>query len=133
MFSLLPEEYRKKLKTEYRLRLAVIAIFGIFLLAIISGIFIFPTYLRVTTENAISLEQKLALEKQIAMQTGLKSADDIKSIKQNLSIATLDQRSFISAVNSVVQVQSADIKLTNFSYSYNVGTVSYTHLTLPTN
>ena len=64
----------------------------------------------------------MALEKQIAMQTGLKSADDIKSIKQNLSIATLDQRSFISAVNSVVQVQSADIKLTNFSYSYNVGT-----------
>lgn len=119
MFSLLPEEYRKKLQTEYRIRLAVIGLIGILALAIISGVFVFPTYLRVTTENSISQLQKQALEKQIAIQTGQNSSNDIKSIKQNLSIATLDQRSVIKVISAVVQTQSSSIKLTSFSYTYN--------------
>ena len=81
MFSLLPEEYRKKLQLEYRIRLAIIGLFGLLILAIVSGVFIFPTYIRVSTENRISELEKQALEKQIALQSGLKSGDDIKSIK----------------------------------------------------
>ncbi len=119
MFSLLPEEYRKKMQKEYRIRLAVVGLLGLIALAVISGVFIFPTYLRISTENNITSIQKQVLENQITLQTGQNSSEDIKSVKQNMSIASLDQRSAISAISAVVQAQSKDIKLTNFSYTYN--------------
>jgi Tfp pilus assembly protein PilN len=119
MFSLLPEEYRKKMQNEYKIRLAIIGFSGLIVLAVISGVFIFPTYLRISTENNISSIQKQALENQIILQTGQNSGEDIKSVKQNMSIASLDRRSVISAIGAVIQAQSQDIKLTNFSYAYN--------------
>ncbi len=119
MFSLLPEEYKKKLHLEYRIRLAVVGFSGFLILLVISAVLIFPTYIRVSVENKISLDQKNELEKQIALQVSQSGAEDIKSIKQNINIAAVDQRSVISAINAVVQAQINDIKLTNFSYTYN--------------
>ncbi|MFA6463957.1 MAG: hypothetical protein WCV55_03040 [Candidatus Paceibacterota bacterium] len=119
MFSLLPEKYRKRLHFEYRIRLAIVGLLGLIILTIISGIFILPTYLRVSVENKISLDQKNSLEKQIALQAGQSGADDIKSIRQNINIAAVDQRSVISSIKAVIKAQSSEIKLTNFSYIYN--------------
>ena len=119
MFSLLPEEYRKKLHLEYRMRLATVGFSGFVIIMVISAILIFPTYLRVSVENKISLDQKNELEKQIALQVSQSGVEDIKSIKQNINIAAIDQRSIISSIDAVVLAQSSDIKLTNFSYIYN--------------
>ncbi|MEI8338095.1 MAG: hypothetical protein WCF92_03040 [bacterium] len=119
MFSLLPEQYRKKLQLEYRIRLAIVSLLGFIALSIVTGVLIFPTYIRVSVENQILADQKLNLEKQIALQVGKDSSGDIKNIKQNINIASLDKRSVILAINTVTKVQSIDIKLINFLYTYN--------------
>lgn len=119
MFSLLPEEYKKKMHMEYKIRLTIVGLVGLLVLVVISGVFIFPTYLRVSTENNLSLMQKQAIERQITEQTGQNAGEDIKSVKQNMNIASLDQRSVILAIDAVLKAQSKDIKLTNFSYTYN--------------
>jgi hypothetical protein len=92
MFNLLPDNLRKKIKFEYRLRLVVIVLVSIIITQIFFLIMLFPSWL-------ISLGK----EKEIALQTKNidKLSTDSKVKEVNSTVQLINTR--LEAINSVLE------------------------------
>ncbi len=119
MFWLLPENHRKKLIREYRLRLAIMFFLSLNILAVCALIFFIPVYTKVhwLQKNASFVENNL--ESNIKSENNPSVSKAVEDIKSNMNIAALDNRSAVSPIIAVIQVKNSGIAITSFVYSYN--------------
>lgn len=116
MFTLLPNEYRKRILKAYKVRLLVLSSFFVVLfLAILITSFL-PSYIAVNSEY-----QKLVSEEEFVRKSIIKNNDDglsltIKNLKANIDLIIRLDRPALKEVTKVFKYENSDITLTKIDY-----------------
>ncbi len=88
MLNLLPDSAKKRVRQEYLLRLSVLAASALAVLAGVSALLIFPTYVSVSAKHAALLNDKQAAESSPEHDARKKASADLAAIKSLLARAS---------------------------------------------
>ncbi len=121
MFTLVPQEKRKELIREYRLRLLFIFISLLAALLLIGIILLLPTFLSVkATASEISAE-KDSLEKTIVAKSDQDLEKTLGELKQNISALNGMEENIYPTISDVVTSLPSGVSVTGFVYTYGAG------------
>lgn len=121
MINILPKEEKKKIRTEYRLRLATIVMFAIMVLILTNLVLLVPSYLLVVSKyNSISgrladqeLKQGSGLQ-QKGIDAQVQAAN--KNISLFLSSNTNSRLSAPNVISEIIHLKGSTIKIGEFYY-----------------
>lgn len=121
MQNLLPEEEKKKVLTEYRLRLGVVILFATGTLVAISLILLAPSYILAISKNNFVSDELAKLELKETSSTQEKDvATKIKEVNKKITLFLGDQNGtpLIPSVffMKIIDIKTPAIKITGFSY-----------------
>ena len=123
MFNLLPEEYKKKLKVEYNIRLAITGLLFGFFIILIANAFLLPSYL-LSKIKEIEIENRLA---NISSKTPDKTNTELNVVLQNTKkqltvLNSIDNVSFVESLKKVLARKVPGIIINNLSVN-EIGSV----------
>jgi hypothetical protein len=125
MLNILPTEEKKGILKEYRLRLAVVAVFAISILVVINLILLVPPYLLVISKNSSVANDLAAKQSKQAIGGQDKSIEaQIRGINKKVSVflgsATSTPRlSPPDAILKIIDMKDPTIKILGFDYDIN--------------
>lgn len=121
MFNLLPENLRKSIVSEYRLRLVVIVIVFIILIQVSFLVFLFPSWLvSFYKEKEFSLQSD-EVNKSLSTLDISSTTSFIKSFNTKLGIIndSLDYPKFVPVMDEVLSKKPTSIRISGIYYSVN--------------
>lgn len=124
MANILPQTEKKKILSEYRLRLGVVSVFVAAALIVANILLLTPSYLLVLTKHNLALEHLANLEKR---QDGAELEKEVnKRIKElNQKIARLNgigKEGFVPPFDTflnIIEIKNPAIKINGFLYDKN--------------
>lgn len=121
MFNLLPENLRKSIVTEYKLRLSIVVLLFVVLLQFSFLIFLFPSWLTSHYKEKDFLVKSDELNRSISALDVSSTTAFIKSINEKLSVAnqTLEYPKLIPIIDSVISYKGTSIRLDGILYTVN--------------
>lgn len=126
MLNILPTEEKKKILTEYRLRLAVVCVFAVATLTFSSLILLVPSYLLAALKYNNAAQEFVRIESKTSLIDGQERNIDAqiidinKKIKLFLSGDTNKQLSASQAVIDILSIKEPSIKIYGFTYEASV-------------
>lgn len=118
MANLLPGEYRRSIKTEYRLRLLVVALFLLSGTCIAGSLLLFPSYLTTSVGMreaqaelsvlAAQENEELPQDMRVALENTVKKLELVTSIEETMSIEGM--------ITEVTEARPNGIGITRFAY-----------------
>jgi Tfp pilus assembly protein PilN len=117
MFTLLPEQHKKRLFKEYRIRLAITFLIIVSVFFIIGIALLFPSYISLQTEKSTYKTESDALSKQIELKDkeGLTTTMDM--IQSELSLVKPDETQIFRAINAILNQTTSDISILSLGYT----------------
>jgi hypothetical protein len=121
MFNLLPENLRKTITTEYRLRLAILAIVMVVLVQISFLIFLFPSWLVSYYKERDFSVQSDELNKSLSTLDISSTTAFIKSFNTKIGIIndSLEYPKFVPMVDEVIAKKTSSIRISGIYYTVN--------------
>ncbi len=121
MFNLLPENLRKTITTEYRLRLAILAIVMVVLVQISFLIFLFPSWLVSYYKEKDFSVQSDELNKSLSTLDISSTTAFIKSFNTKIGIIndSLEYPKFVPMVDEVIAKKTSSIRISGIYYTVN--------------
>jgi len=124
MFNILPQEEKKKVLTEYRLRLAVVVVFAVAALVLSSCILLVPSYLLAVSKYNFAAKELATLEgKQVDGGKEKEIDTQIKAVNKKISLFLGDKKAIArtpsEAILSVLSVKNFSIKIRSVLYDVN--------------
>ena len=133
MLNILPTEEKKKILTEYRLRLVVVVTFAVTALILANLVLLVPSYI-LSVAKYNSLSESLATQQSKQGLSGQESAIDAQVLAVNKQIKLLEQQSQTGTLSPsdmilrIIERKGTGIKIQGFDYDVtgNVGRVVIT-------
>ena len=115
MLHLLTEEHRQKVVHEYKMRIAIVCIFGLLFVTLIGAVFILPTFFLAHEKYSELLVKKQMLDVQLASNEETKSSEVIKSTTSSLDVLKIfsQNQNFSESLMSVIGKVPQGIKIQN--------------------
>ena len=118
MINLLPDEYKKQIRKEYRRRILIVALIFTFLTEIVSVILLVPSYF-ISNTKYYSVESHLPKDVLADKTESLKTSDIIKKINDKidlLRISSAGKAQINKLINSIVVEKYSTIAIRSISY-----------------
>ncbi len=115
MLHLLTEEHRQKVVHEYKMRIAIVCVFGLLFVTLIGAVFILPTFFLAHEKYSELLVKKQILDVQLASNEETKSSEVIKNTTSALDVLKMfsQTQSFGDSLASVVGKVPQGIQIQN--------------------
>lgn len=126
MLNIIPTEEKKKILTEYRIRLSIVSILAVVALILASLVLLAPSYL-LTVSKYNSTSAQLAYQASQQGPSGQQKEVDtqVRAVNKNISLflgtGAQDRLSPPDVIEKIIGIKSSDIKLEEFSYDVNGG------------
>lgn len=124
MFTLLPEQHKKRLFKEYRLRLAIVFLFAVSAFFAIGSGLLFPSYISLKSEKTMYQLESQSLKKQIEAKDKVGLTTTMSQIQSNLALAKPDETEAFRALNAVLSEMTGGISITSIGYTRGSGAQS---------
>ncbi len=126
MFNLIPENLRKNIVSEYRLRLVVVSIVFLILIQISFLIFLFPSWLVSYYKEKDFSVQSDEINKSLSALDIASTTNFIKSLNTKLGIIndTQEYPRFVPIVDEVLSKKTASIRISGIYFSDNSATTA---------
>lgn len=122
MFHLLLDEDKKQLKTEYRQRVAFVALTALFLVIIVSSLLLLPSEVLTRSKEKIVVQKAEQMKATRDPEEDKKIAAQFDAYKQKLALLEPVAAVDISHVVSVLRKTAGDrVTLTGYFYTQNEG------------
>jgi len=118
MFILLPQEHRGNLLRQYRLRLAIIALFLFSGSIFIALILLVPSYFLVKVDKNGILQEKLVVEKSINEEGDKDIEKALAELKSDILILNTVDQNPSSLISFILEKKSKGVHLNEFAYKY---------------
>ncbi len=133
MLNILPDEEKKKILTEYRLRLVVVVTFAVGALILANLVLLVPSYI-LSVAKYNSLSESLATQQSKQGLTGQESSIDAQVLAINKQIKLLQQQNNTGVLSPsdmilrIIERKGTGIKIQGFDYDVtgNIGSVVIT-------
>ncbi len=121
MFNLLPENLRKSIVSEYRLRLTVVVMFFVILIQISFLIFLFPSWLVSFYKEKDFSNQSDELSKSLSTLDISSTTSFIKSFNSKIGIIneSLEYPRFVPILDDILAKKSGTIRISGIYYTVN--------------
>lgn len=125
MLNILPFEEKKKVTTEYRLRLAVVVVFAVAALVLASLVLLIPSYmLAVSKYNFVADELARLQQKQSGASQEKEVDAQIKEVNKKITLflgnEKVAQRTPSEVVREILAVKDPAVKVQSILYDINV-------------
>lgn len=117
MFTLLPEQYKKRLFKEYRIRLVTVFLFFVSMFFLISTALLFPSYISLSSEKSLYEVESKNLKKQIELKDKEGLATTLAKIQSNLSLAKPNETAIYRAIGAILNQTNTNISITSIGYT----------------
>lgn len=124
MFNLLPDNLKKKIKTEYSLRRLIVVIFSVVFVQVVCLVFLFPSWLISSYKEDDIISQTEEMSKSELLSSASSTASDIISINSKLNAidSSLSYLTIIPYINGIISNKTGDIHISDFTYTSNSST-----------
>lgn len=119
MFNLLPQDLKKRIKSEYKLRRLIIIFIFIFSVQISAMVFLFPTWLTSLYREKAVISDSEKLNISLSTLSVNPTNESIKSINNKLNIVNsiLEYPEYSPYVDAVIDEKNSSILLKEFDYT----------------
>lgn len=124
MFTLLPEQHKKKLYKEYRLRLIVVVMFFVTSFFVVSVSLLYPSYISLKTEKSTLNVETQRLVDQIEFKNGQGINATIANIKSDLRLSKPDETLIAQAISAVLNERPGGVYIDTLRYTRGIGAPS---------
>lgn len=121
MLNILPYEEKKKVITEYRMRLAIVGVFAVAALVLASLVLLIPSYMLAVSKHNFVADELARLEQKQGGASQEKEVDaQIKEVNKKINLFLGDKTAAPSTPSSVVigiiAVRSPEVKIQSIMY-----------------
>ncbi len=120
MFTLLPEQHKKKLFKEYRIRLIVVFLFSVSVFFVINTALLFPSYISLESQKSTLELQSDTLSKQIKLKDKDGLTTTMNQIQSDLALAKPDETRLYAAINAILDQTTTNISIISLGYTRGV-------------
>lgn len=119
MLHLLTDEHREKIVTEYRKRVAIVSLLGVFLVCVICAIFVLPTFFISHGKYSTVLVEQKVLDSELATKEEEGSSESIKNIVLSIeALRIFDKTKTPSSIlNGVVSARPAGVQVRSLVFT----------------
>lgn len=119
MLHLLTEEHRQKVVSEYRKRVVLVFLLGLFFVALISSVFIFPTFFLSYGRYADVVMKDKNLDAELSAQRGIVSSEIIKDITASIeALKMFDGSKDVGVIlDTIVRQKSNGVQIKNIIFT----------------
>jgi hypothetical protein len=119
MLHLLPEEHRQKVVNEYRKRVILVFLLGLFSVSIISAVFILPTFFVSYGRYSVVSMKNQMLDSELATQAGAGSSESIKEVTQSIeALRMFDNTKSVSVIlDNIVRQKASGVQIKNLIFT----------------
>lgn len=124
MFTLLPEQHKKRLAKEYRTRLVVVLLVFVSAYFLINIAFLFPSYISLESKKNIHNIELSSLKDQISVKDNQGLEALVNKVRFEVLLAKPDETEVYAAIKKILEHVSGGISLTILSYTRGENTSS---------
>ena len=117
MFTLLPEQHKKKLWKLYRLRLATVFCLFITAIFLISIGFLFPSYISLAFDKSALESETENFKNKIEIKKGLGLIETLDQVKTTLSLVKPDNTDILESVKIILKQMPRGFSVESLSYT----------------
>jgi Tfp pilus assembly protein PilN len=117
MFTLLPEQYKKKLWKLYRLRLATVIFLFISAIFLISIGLLFPSYISLAFDKGILHSETEALEAEIKSKNDKGLSETLNRTNTILALVKPDNTYILESVEAILKQKPVGVSISTISYT----------------
>lgn len=121
MLHLLTEEHRQKVVREYRKRVIVVFVLGLFFVSVISFIFIVPTFFLSYSGYSDLKVKEQALDSELSSKEDSVSSESIRSIATSIEVLRMfdKKKSVYSTLEGLLNGKPAGVQIKNIIFTPN--------------
>lgn len=124
MFTLLPEQHKKKLWKQYRMRLVSFFCFFVTAVFLIAIGFLFPSYLSLSLDKNTLSSDVSDLESKISIKNSKGLKETLDQIKTTLSLVKPDETSILNSIQIILKQMPGGISVQSINYIRGQGAPS---------
>lgn len=118
MFLLIPQEQKKKLTKEYRLRLLFMCLAVLCVLGSLGTLAFLPAYFFVHSEENALLLRSTSIKGAINQKSDKDLEKTLLDVKQNIALLGTPDKDVRGTLDTILEAKPQGVSLTHFSYTY---------------
>lgn len=132
MFNVLPDNFKKVIKSQYKKRRLVVCFLAVILLQISFFIFILPSYIFLVTEKRNLLAESQRSEVSNVLGNNITASKVFRNVNNDLFVLSSDieQNNIEDFLSKLISLEGAEIKIKEIVYKNKTATATTTTIVL---